>query len=101
MTQALALAFGLEFDDLYRRHGLVRLDAEFIAFLKAHDAPLHDRLMAARAQPEQTAGKLESDLIVALAPALEDFIAELFGIACELDDLKHRHDALAPLYSVK
>src|SRR5712692_8039161 len=28
--------------------------------------------------PEQVAGKLESDLIVALAPELEEFIAELF-----------------------
>ena len=47
------------------------------------------------------AGKDESDLIVALSPALEDFIAELFGIAAQMSELKRRHDALAPLYGVK
>ena len=57
--------------------------------------------MAARAAPEQVAGKPESDLIVELAPVLEEFIAELFGIAHEVRALRSRHDALAPLYSVK
>ena len=32
---------------------------------------------------------------------LEEFIAELFGIAHEVRALRARHDALAPLYSVK
>ena len=44
--------------------------------------------MAARAAPEQVAGKPESDLIVALAPVLDDFIAELFGIAHEVQTLR-------------
>ncbi len=101
MTEALVLGFDLRFEDLYRRDGLVRLDGSFVAFLKARDPALLDRLMVARATPEQINGKAESDLIVALAPLFEDFIAELFGIAREIDDLKRRHDALAPLYSVK
>src|SRR5439155_1640740 len=49
----------------------------------------------------QAAGKAESDLIVELAPALEDFIAELFGIASDVRALQARHQALAPLYTVK
>ncbi len=81
MTERLALGFGLQFDDLYRRDGLVRLDGCFVDALKAQNVELHNRLMAARAAPDGVAGKDESDLIVALAPALEDFIAELFGIA--------------------
>jgi NADPH-dependent glutamate synthase beta subunit-like oxidoreductase/NAD(P)H-flavin reductase len=97
----LTLKLGIEFSDLYPRGGLARLDAHFVSFLKARDASLHDRLMAARAQPEQTAGKTESELILALAPELENFIAELFGIERELDELRHRHHELAPLYSVK
>src|SRR5947209_13026632 len=80
MTDTLRLSFGLRFADLYDRDGLVRLDAAFVHFLKAAEAGLHDRLLAARAAPEQLTGKGHSDLIVALAPELEDFIAELFSI---------------------
>ncbi|MET0633299.1 MAG: FAD-dependent oxidoreductase [Xanthobacteraceae bacterium] len=101
MTERLALGFGLQFDDLYRRDGLVRLDGCFVDALKARNVELHNRLMAARAAPDSVAGKDESDLIVALSPALEDFIAGLFGIAAQMSELKRRHDALAPLYGVK
>ena len=81
MTESLTLGFDLRFADLYGRDGLVRLDGCFVDFLKAQNPELHNRLMAARAAPEQVAGKPESDLIVELAPVLEEFIAELFGIA--------------------
>jgi NADPH-dependent glutamate synthase beta subunit-like oxidoreductase/NAD(P)H-flavin reductase len=101
MTDDLTLGFGLRFEDLYSRDGLVRLDCCFVDVLKVRDADLHNRLMAARAAPDQVAGKAESDLIVELAPALEDFIAELFGIASEARVLEARHQALAPLYTVK
>jgi NADPH-dependent glutamate synthase beta subunit-like oxidoreductase/NAD(P)H-flavin reductase len=62
---------------------------------------LHNRLVTARAQPETVDGKAESDLIVAAAPYLEDFIGGLFGISAEIRALQARHHALAPLYSVK
>ena len=68
MTESLTLGFDLRFADLYGRDGLVRLDGHFVDFLKAQDPELHNRLMAARAAPEQVAGKPESDLIVELAP---------------------------------
>ena len=101
MTESLTLGCDLRFADLHGRDGLVRLDGHFVDFLKAQNPELHNRLMAARAAPEQVAGKPESDLIVELAPVLEEFIAELFGIAHEVRTLRARHDALAPLYSVK
>ncbi|MDB5408634.1 MAG: pyridine nucleotide-disulfide oxidoreductase, partial [Rhodospirillales bacterium] len=100
MTQ-LALQHGLEFDDLYRRDGLVRLDAAFIAHLRETDVGLHNQLLAARLEPSAVETKAESELIVALAPHLEDFIGGLFGIASEVGALQARHEALAPLYSVK
>ena len=101
MTESLTLGFDLRFADLYGRDGLVRLDGQFVDFLKAQSPELHNRLMTARAAPEQLEGKPESDLIVELAPVLEEFIAELFGIAHEVGSLRSRHEALAPLYSVK
>jgi len=97
MSESLALGFDLRFADLHDREGLVRLDGCFVAFLAERDRELHARLMAARATPAAVAGKAESDLIVALAPVLEDFIAELFGVGAELRALGSRHEALAPL----
>src|SRR3954470_21715439 len=100
MTE-LALKHGLAFADLYEREGLIRLDREFVAHLAASDIPLHNRLMAARADPDTLDRKAESDLLVDLAPEVEDFIGELFGITAEIRALQARHDALAPLYSVR
>src|SRR5262249_29766470 len=112
MTESPSLAFDLKLADLYRRDGLARLDGRFVDVLKERDADLHHRLMAARAAQrasedarqrvdDQVAGKAESELIVELAPVLEDFIAELFGVASDTRALESRHDALAPLYTVK
>jgi len=97
----LSLGYGLEFAGLYDRDGLIRLDRAFIAYIGASDALLHGRLMAARADPSVLDRKAESDLIVELAPHVEDFLGDLFGIAGDIRELRARHDALAPLYSVK
>jgi NADPH-dependent glutamate synthase beta subunit-like oxidoreductase/NAD(P)H-flavin reductase len=101
MKEGLALAFGLEFEDLYCRDGLVRLDGCFVDFLKQSRPELHNRLMAARAAPEQLSDKAQSDLLCELAPGLEAFLAELFGITHEVQALQRRHHQLAPLYAVK
>src|SRR5262245_39372440 len=101
MSESLPLAFDLRLEDLYGRDGLVRLDGCFVDALKRRNVDLHNRLMAARAAPDQLAGKAESDLIIELAPEVEDFVVALFGIAREVDALRSRHDALAPLYTVK
>jgi NADPH-dependent glutamate synthase beta subunit-like oxidoreductase/NAD(P)H-flavin reductase len=95
----MKLAFDLRFEDLYEREGLLRVDAAFLGFLGEGDTALRDRLVAARSAPP--AGKAESDLLIAVAPHLEDFLARLFGIEAEAQALAARHDELAPLYSVK
>src|SRR5258708_2995080 len=97
----LALKHGLTFPDLYDRDGLIRLDRAFVAHLASADAALHDRLMTGRAEPDALDHKAESDLLIDLAPYLEDFLGDLFGIAGEVRELQARHDRLAPLYSVK
>jgi len=97
----LVLQHGLSFADLYDRDGLVRLDRAFVAHLAEADVDLHDRLMTARRDPDAVEGLDESNLLVDLAPHLEDFIGESFGIAAEVRALQARHHELAPLYSVK
>ncbi len=97
----LNLAHGLSFAGLYQRDGLVRLDAAFLDSLVAADAPLKPRLLAARADPASLDAKAESALILEIAPHLDDFLAELFGIQAEFRALASRHHELAPLYAVK
>src|ERR1019366_6544425 len=95
------LNLGFAFPDLYSRPGLVRIDAAFRQYLRQGDAALAERLVSARAQPDALAKKAESELLIALAPHLEDFIAALFGITAEVQALSARHAELAPLYTMK
>src|SRR5437899_10961587 len=95
----MQLGFGITFPDLYERSGLLKLDAAFLAFLRDADRAAAERLSAARANPPS--GLAESQLLIALAPHVEDFIARLFGIEREARALAERHNELAPLYSVK
>jgi len=96
-----ALAFGFEFADLYRREGLLGIDAAFLERLGPADANLKARLVAARSAPDALSAKDESALILDTAPHLERFVAELFGIAGEVQSLARRHEELVPLYAVK
>jgi NADPH-dependent glutamate synthase beta subunit-like oxidoreductase/NAD(P)H-flavin reductase len=97
----LVLRHGLSFSDLYDRDGIVRLDQAFIAHLADGDVALHDRLVTARNEPDAIGRQTESDLVVDLAPHLEDFIADLFSVTEAVRALQARHNELAPLYSVK
>jgi NADPH-dependent glutamate synthase beta subunit-like oxidoreductase/NAD(P)H-flavin reductase len=95
------LAWNFAFEDLYRREGLARLDETFAEALKAADTELYNRFMAARAAFATLPDKEHSDLLLALAPHVDDFIGELFGIEKEISLLAERHHALAPLYACK
>src|SRR5277367_615255 len=98
---AFVLAHGLGFADLYDREGLVRVDRAFIDHLAESDCALHHRLVRARRDPDGLGHAAESDLLVELAPYVEDFLGHLFGIGAEVRALQARHHELAPLYSVK
>ena len=101
MSTAANLKFDFSFEDFYRRDGLIRLDQVFLRELAQVDAELHGKLLAARQAAEPLAAKTESELLLALAPHLDDFIGQLFGIGAEVSALSARHHSLAPLYSVK
>jgi NADPH-dependent glutamate synthase beta subunit-like oxidoreductase/NAD(P)H-flavin reductase len=97
----MQLAFGVAFADLYTRDGLVRLDRLFVLELAQADIPLHDRFVTARAEPAALAPKEHSQLLIDLAPHLEDFLAKLFGIEAAVRELGARHHALVPLFACK
>ncbi|HEV2263286.1 MAG TPA: FAD-dependent oxidoreductase [Stellaceae bacterium] len=97
----LELKYGLAFGDLYRHEGLAKVDDAFLKHLGEADAPLRERLVAARANTDALAAKDESALLIELAPHLEDFVGILFSIGREVRELQARHDALAPTHAVK
>jgi NADPH-dependent glutamate synthase beta subunit-like oxidoreductase/NAD(P)H-flavin reductase len=92
----MQLNFGLAFEDLYERNGLLRLDSAFLSFL---EKDLREKIEKARLTLPPK--KEESELLIALAPHVEDFLAKLFGIEAEAQALAAQHNALAPLWSVK
>ena len=94
-------AFGFAFADLYDRDGLVRLDRTFAERLKDDDTELFNRLMAARREPASLDDKDHSNLLVELGPALEAFVAELFGIENEIAVQRAERDRLNPIYACK
>src|SRR5215470_16000194 len=100
MTE-LTLAHGLGLTDLYQADGLARIDGLFRAHLATADEALAGRLAAGQAQPATLDAKGESELLIALAPHLEDFLAGLFGIRAEVGSLAARHHELAPVYACK
>ena len=101
MTASLALGFDLCFDDLHSREGLARLDARFLTSLGERDGELKGRLEAARADPASVKGDAESELLIALAPVLEDFVGALFAVEAELGASRAARADLAAVFEVK
>src|SRR5208337_2786696 len=95
------LGFGIRFEDLYAREGLLRLDAAFLNQLLTSDPGLHVQLLDARVNPGTKTAKEQSELVIALAPYVEDFLGELFGITKEIQALQARHNEFAPFFAFK
>ena len=96
-----ALAFGLSLPELAAREGLIRLDRAFVAALGEDNAALGARLLAARADPAALTAKDEAELVVALGPALDRFVAALFGIEAEVAAIAGETRALDPIHACK
>ncbi len=82
--------------ELYSTPGMKNLDARFLETL---DASLKNQLLAARSNPPT--GKAESELILALAPYVEQFIARLFSIETELAQSAKAQEKLSPVFKCK
>lgn len=78
--------FGLTFEDLYSREGLVKLNQKFEEFKNSRQSTVVSR---------------QSDELVDSAKILEDFLVELFDIKKENEELKKRHEDLKKIYHVR
>ena len=92
---------GLTFADLADRAGLIRLDRLFIDHLAAADPELRARLLAGRADPEALSARPEAELVIALAPHLQEFLGTLFAISAELDAIADATTARDAIHAAK
>lgn len=97
----LNLNNGLSFTELFSEAGLEKLDAQFLARLRAADARTHDVLFAYRVDPARFTPLQTSELLLACAPVLEDQIAELFNIENELEASRQATSGHNPVSAFK
>src|SRR4051812_15118803 len=95
------LSYGFAFTDLADREGLIRLDRRFLQMLEEQAPELYQRLLAARAAPDHLPKRDESDLVVALGPHLNGFVATLFGSESEAQAITDATLALDPIHNCK
>jgi NADPH-dependent glutamate synthase beta subunit-like oxidoreductase/NAD(P)H-flavin reductase len=95
----LTLKHALIFKDLYQVEGLAKLDKKFCQWLAEVEPQLYQELMLARAQIPKKLN--ESKLIISLGPWLEIFVADLFAINGDLQELASKQQELAPIFTCK
>ncbi|WP_239234003.1 FAD-dependent oxidoreductase [Candidatus Nitrotoga sp. BS] len=91
----------MKFEDLYSVDGLPRIDSYFLAELSESEPLLAEKLAAARKTPDHMTHLEESQLIINLAPHLEDFLGQLFNIQTAVRKSAEQHHELAPLFHCK
>ena len=99
--KTLNLSYDLNFQDLYSNDGLTKIHQHFNQFLNELDFELCARWHAAQTAPDALLAKDESSLIIALAPFVEEFIANLFDITPALIRLKKSHNELSIIPFIK
>ncbi len=97
----MKLNFNITFDNLYAREGLAQADAAFVADLAAANTDVHNRFVAARNNPASLNDKDHSNLLIEVAPYLEDYLGKLFGIEADVKKMQAAHHELGAIYTVK
>ncbi len=75
---------GFTFDELFHSEGLQRLDQKFMDSLQRDHQSLHQQLLAYRARNSTQTDIEQSELLIAVAHILEEFLADLFNIKNEV-----------------
>jgi NADPH-dependent glutamate synthase beta subunit-like oxidoreductase/NAD(P)H-flavin reductase len=98
---ALVLNYGLTFAELFTPEGLQKIDGLFLEHLRVRNAQTHDALLAWREGRDSLTPLQISELLLACGPALEEWIAGLFGIEKALEELRRRTLAHDPVFHFK
>ncbi|WP_353284864.1 FAD-dependent oxidoreductase [Wolbachia endosymbiont (group A) of Lasioglossum fulvicorne] len=123
----MQLNFNISFSNLYTRNGLIKLDETFLNYIKSCDENLFCSLIEARKKAASSSmssqchppssqcltlgsrkqegrsstGMTDSQLIIDLSYLLDEFIAKLFNIEKEIEELKKKHNDFAVIYKCK
>ena len=81
---------GLTWADLQRPEGLALLSERFDRWLKERDGDTHAAWSHWRAQPASLQGRTLSGLMVRVAPHVGAFVARLFGVEREAEQVRER-----------
>ena len=88
--------------NLYSREGLLRLDAYFLHWLDAQDPRLAEQLVSARTGALATVErKAESELWLALAPRVDEFLSGIFAIDAYTARLRGRQRELDVVFEAR
>lgn len=98
-TPHLSLAFGLTFNDLYHKSGIEKLDLSFQNFLSQETPELSAVYQFYRQNLIDE--KSQSQLLLDLAPYVEDFIGLLFKIKKNIQALQQQHHDLDAVPYIK
>ncbi|MFT4327586.1 MAG: FAD-dependent oxidoreductase, partial [Wolbachia pipientis] len=104
------MQFNISFSNLYTRSGLLKLNETFLDYIKSCDENLFCSLIKAREnspvssqleQPMSATQMTDSQLIIDLSYLLDEFIAKLFNIEKEIEELRKKHNDFAVIYKCK
>jgi len=80
MTQHAINLTDFTYAELFHANGLKKLDQQFLSRLKRINLILYNDLMAYRDETKPFSPLMVSELLIAAAPILDDFLVELFNI---------------------
>lgn len=83
--------YNLDFEDLYDIDGLHRIENYFYEFFQQQDEQIYQQFLILRSDQGKFSKKEASEILIAAAIHVENFIVDLFDIKKHNDDLINRH----------
>ena len=94
-------AFGVAFEDLYERDGLLKLNQKFTEFLQKKDVEIYQQFFLLKQNPQTFSKADEANILIDVARVLEDFLADLFFIKEENSLLQKKHQIYKKIYKIR
>jgi len=91
----------LNYQELFQAETLAQLDQQFLNHFRHQNSSLHDELMAYRSQSKPFTPIQISELLLASAPILEEFLADFFDIHKALETTHQQTQQHNPIFSFK
>jgi NADPH-dependent glutamate synthase beta subunit-like oxidoreductase/NAD(P)H-flavin reductase len=93
--------FGINFQDLYDRQGLIKIDQKFLEFLADSDLDIFNNFKQLRDLSDSLSKKEKSAILIDVSRVLEQFLVELFNIQKENQHLRSKHLDLNKIHQVR